>query len=46
LEETEKQAKSKVLRDRHPKRRKMEQPLLGKVNTLTEKKRKNFCGQK
>jgi hypothetical protein len=32
--------KSKVLRDRRPKRRKIEQPLLGKINTLTEKKQK------
>ncbi len=38
--ERKKQAKSKVLRDRRPKRRKMEQPLLGKINTLTEKKQK------
>ncbi len=32
-----KQAKSKVLRDLRPKSRKMEQPLLGKSNTLTAK---------
>ncbi len=38
--EQKKQAKSKVLRDRCPKRRKMEQPLLGKMNALTEKKQK------
>ncbi len=31
-----KQAKSKVLRDLCPKRKKMEQPLLGEINTLTE----------
>ncbi len=39
LEGMEKQAKSKVLRDRRPKRRKMGQPLLGKIKTLTEKKK-------
>ncbi len=32
-----KQVKSKMLRDLRPKRRKMEEPLLGKINTLTEK---------
>jgi hypothetical protein len=46
LEGTEKAGKSKVLRDGRPKRRKMEQPLLGKINTLKEKKKIFFCGQK
>ncbi len=32
-----KQVKSKVLRHLRPKRRKMEEPLLGKINTLTKK---------
>ncbi len=30
--------KSIVLRNLRPKRKKMEQPLMGKINTLTEKK--------
>jgi hypothetical protein len=34
-----------MLRDLHPKRRKMEEPLLGKINTLTEKTTFFFCGQ-
>jgi hypothetical protein len=38
-EETEKAGKIQgVERDLRPKRRKIEQPLLGKINTLTEKK--------
>jgi hypothetical protein len=37
--EWKKQAKSKVLRDCHPKRRKMEQPLLGKINTERKEKK-------
>jgi hypothetical protein len=40
--ERKKQAKSKVLRDRRPKRRKMKQPLLGKINTLAEKEQQKF----
>jgi hypothetical protein len=40
--ELKKQAKSKVLRDHRPKRRKMKQPLLGKINTLAEKEQQQF----
>jgi hypothetical protein len=46
LEKRKKQVKSKVLRDLRPKSRKMEQRLLGKINTLTEKRKHFFCGQK
>jgi hypothetical protein len=45
LEETEKAGGIQSVERLRPKRRKMEQPLLGKINTLTEKK-KNVCGQK
>jgi hypothetical protein len=38
--ERKKQAKSKVLRDCRPKRRNMEQPLLGKINKQTSKEKK------
>jgi hypothetical protein len=40
-----KQAKSKVLRDPCLKRKKMEQPLLGRNQHTDRKEKKMFCGQ-
>jgi hypothetical protein len=45
LEEMEKAGEIQSIERLSSQRKRMEQPLLGKISTLTEKK-KNVCGQK